>query len=56
MQKVSLYLDGHLWEAFRIACLKAHITASKQVGLLLVQFLHEQECHGGKAAQAQKSA
>lgn len=44
MKRMNVYLDEALWEAFRIMCLKHHITASKQVGLLLVQFLHEQEC------------
>ena len=52
MKKVSLYLDGQLWETFRIACLKAHITASRQVGLLLVQFLHEQEYQEKTPAKA----
>ena len=53
MQKVSLYLDEHLWEAFRILCLKSHISASKQVGLLVEQFLHEQACQGESSAKAE---
>ena len=54
MHKVSLYLDEQLWESFRIACLRAHISGSKQIGLLLVQFLHEQECQETKAAKAER--
>ena len=53
MKKVSLYLDDHLWEAFRIACLQSHITASKQACLLFVQFLHEQECEKKRTAEAE---
>ncbi len=39
MQKVSLYLDEHLWEAFRIVCLQRHISASKQVAHLIAEHL-----------------
>lgn len=52
MQKVNIYLDDELWAAFRIACLQRHISASQQIGLFLVQFLHEQECQGKKSAEA----
>ena len=54
MKKVSLYLDDALWEAFRIACLQSHITASKQAALLFVQFLHEQECEKKSSAEAEE--
>ena len=54
MKKVSLYLDDALWEALRIACLKAHITASKQAALLFLQFLHERECQEKSSAQAEE--
>lgn len=53
MQKVNIYLDNELWAAFRIACLQNTISASQQIGLLLVQFLHEQECRKGKSAEAE---
>ena len=56
MQKVNIYLDNDLWASFRIACLQRHISASQQIGLLLAQFLHEQECQGNKAAEADESA
>ena len=52
MQKVNIYLDDELWKAFRIACLQRKISASQQIGLLLVQFLHEQECQN-KSAEAE---
>ena len=56
MKKVSLYLDDELWQLFRIACLHNKISASQQIGLLLVQFLHEHECNNHKSAEAEESA
>ena len=54
MQKVNIYLDNDLWQAFRIACLQQKISASQQIGLLLVQFLHGQECQDGMLAEAEE--
>ena len=56
MQKVNIYLDEQLWASFRIACLQSKISASQQIGLLLVQFLHERECQGNTLAEAPESA
>ena len=54
MQKVNIYLDEDLWTAFRIACLHRRISASQQIGLLLVQCLHEQECQEKTAETREK--
>ena len=56
MQQVNIYLDEELWTSFRIVCLQRHISASQQIGLLLVQFLHEQECQKAKSAESEESA
>jgi hypothetical protein len=56
MKRVNLYVDEQLWEDFRIACIKRHISASQQASLLLVQWLHEQEGPEKPRAQAQESA
>jgi hypothetical protein len=56
VKKVNLYLDDDLWQAFRITCLEQKISASQQIGLLLVQFLHKQECQGNTSAKAGEKA
>lgn len=54
MQKVNIYLDDELWTAFRVLCLQRHISASQQIGLLLVQHLHEAKCQKDKSSEAEE--
>jgi hypothetical protein len=41
MKHVTLYLDDALWQAFRLACLTHHISASQAVAALMHVQLHD---------------
>ena len=53
MKRMNLYLDEALWEAFRIRCLQRHVSASKQVGVLIAQWLQESPPQENRTAQAE---
>jgi hypothetical protein len=41
MKHVTLYLDDALWQAFRLACLAHHTSASQAVAALIHAQLHD---------------
>ena len=54
MKRMNLYLDEALWETFRIRCLQRHVSASKQVGVLIAHWLQEHAPQEERSAEAEK--
>lgn len=54
MKRMNLYLDEALWEVFRMQCLRRHVSASKQVGVLITQWLHERVPQKDTSAEAEE--